>query len=51
MHVGNVRIRTVPKKVCDELNEAVVMAREQVVTTNSGSCMLSPENAISDSMS
>ena len=43
MHVGNVRVRTVPKAVCDELYEALVMAREQVVTTNSGLHMLGPE--------
>lgn len=43
VHVGNVRVHTVPKAVRDELYEALLVAREQVVTTNSGLRMLGPQ--------
>ena len=43
MHVGNLCVRTVPKAIRDELYEALVIAREQVVTTNSGLRMLGPQ--------
>ena len=39
----SVRVRTVPKGIRDELYEALVTAREQVVSTNSGLHMLGPE--------
>ena len=41
-------VRTVPKRVRDELYEALVTAREQVVTTNSGLRMLGPQVVCSD---
>ena len=51
VNTGNqqsVRVRTVPKRVRDELYEALVTAREQVVTTNSGLRMLGPQVVCSD---
>ena len=51
VNTGNqqsVRVHTVPKKVCDELHEALVTAREQVVTTNSGLRMLGPQVVCGD---
>ena len=51
VNIGNqqsVRVRTVPKRVRDELYEALVTAREQVVTTNSGLRMLGPQVVCSD---
>ena len=44
----SVRVRTVPKGIRDELYEALVTAREQVVSTNSGLRMLGPEVVCSD---
>jgi len=39
----SVRVHPVPKGVCDEHYEALVAAREKVVTINSGLRMLEPE--------
>ena len=50
-HQQSVRVRTVPKGIRDELYEALVTAREQVVSTNSGLRMLGPEVVCSDSHS
>ena len=42
------RVRTVPKRVRDELYETLVTAWEQVVTTNSELRMLGPQVVCSD---
>ena len=51
VNTGNqqsVRVCTVPKRVCDELYEALLTAREQVVTTNSGLRMFGPQVVYGD---